>query len=90
MVYAYGYQNPDIALDRDRDIKDMKPSFSTATVSQPKLVNGLIQTTNIGFDHGASGGPVFVKVGNDFKAVGIISSVYGNQQGVIVPLANIR
>lgn len=89
-VFAYGYQNPQISLDPDKGLEKMSPTFSTASVSQANLVNGLIQTTNIGFDHGASGCPVFVKVGSEYRVVGLVSSVYGKEQGVIVPIANIR
>ena len=53
------------------------------------LFIGAINISNKSFDHGNSGGPVFVKEGSEYKVVGIISAGKG-EQGLIIPISKIN
>jgi FHA domain/Trypsin len=66
---------------------NLKPLYSKSMVAQDGLTNGVINLTNRNFGHGNSGGPVFVKRGSEFIAVGIVSAGIGAEIGIIVPLS---
>ncbi len=69
---------------------DLIPLYSSATVAQNGLVNGVINVTNRGFGSGHSGGPVFKYVNGKFIVVGLVSAGIGSEIGIIVPVANLR
>lgn len=75
----------------------VEPLYSESTVAQGNLKKGgIILVTDRNFESGNSGGPVFVRSGNTFKCIGIISfsrtDAYGGQStiGGIVPIAYIK
>jgi hypothetical protein len=52
----------------------VNPLYSESSVGQEGLSSdGMITITSRSFEQGNSGGPAFVKVGNNFKVVGIVS-----------------
>ena len=52
----------------------INPLYSESSVGQQGLSSeGLITITSRSFEQGNSGGPAFVKVGDKFKVVGIVS-----------------
>lgn len=72
-------------------IDDIEPLYSTAKVTKGGLDNGLIVTTDTGFEHGNSGGPVLCYDGNgNVTVVGIVSAGIGNTTGFVVPISKIK
>lgn len=70
-------------------IKSKNPKYNTCYVSQGGTDNGMIDISNIGIEHGNSGGPVFAKnKGGVHVVVGIVSTARSNQ-GAVVPINNI-
>jgi hypothetical protein len=76
---------------------EINPLFSDTKVALDGISPiGLITITNTGFDTDNSGSPVFMKSGNSFLCVGIISFVkYDNKSrlydvGGVVPIANVK
>jgi S1-C subfamily serine protease len=70
-------------------IESRTPKYTTCRVSLDKTDNGMIDITNIGIEHGNSGGPVFVKNADGSRVViGIVSTGRSNQ-GAIVPINNV-
>lgn len=73
------------------DKAGVSPYYSTAIVARDGLAEGgYIPTTSSSFEHGNSGGPVFVKTKGGFKVVGIISAGAGRSTGFIVPISQIH
>jgi len=69
----------------------VQPYYSKATVARNGLAEGgYIPTTSSSFEHGNSGGPVFVKVDKGYKVVGIVSAGAGRSTGFIVPISQIH
>lgn len=68
---------------------DIKPLYNQCNVARDGLSNGVIYISNRGFDQGNSGGPVFIKTGNRYKVVGIVSGGSG-AQGIVVPISAIK
>lgn len=69
----------------------VKPSYSSAEVARDGLADGgYIMTTSTGFEHGNSGGPVFVDRNGKKIVVGIVSGGMGRSTGFVVPIANIK
>lgn len=70
---------------------DISPIFATAQVAKQGLEHGMIATTNSGYEHGNSGGPVFATT-TDGKllVVGLVSSGAGRGLGLIVPIAAVK
>lgn len=68
---------------------DITPFLTEGIVARDGLENGLIMTTTTQFEHGNSGGPVFVtnKKG-EMIVVGIVSAGSGSALGLIVPIAS--
>lgn len=66
------------------------PIASQTQVGSTGLVNGLIITNSPAFDHGNSGGPVFVYNNNQYEVVGLVSGGMGTATGMIVPIAYIK
>ena len=84
-LYVLGYP---FGLDFT-SIDNLKPMYSEVTVGQDGLFKNKIQITDLNFDHGNSGGPVFVEKEGTFTVVGIISaSAYSI--GWIIPIGNTR
>lgn len=87
-VYISGYQNFGATFD---PTKGLEPNYSEANVSQSKLVNGVIQTSNSGIGPGTSGGPAIVKRDGKFYVIGIATATFdGKSQGIITPICNLR
>ena len=84
-VHVLGYSYGD-----DLQQRNLKPLYSKSMVAQDELTNGLINLTNRNFGQGNSGGPVFVKRGDEFIAVGIVSAGIGAEIGIVVPLSALR
>lgn len=68
---------------------NMSPIYSTSTVGRSGLENNTIITTNNSTDSGSSGGPVFIKEGNQYQVVGVVSGGWGDEIGRIVPISSI-
>lgn len=69
----------------------VKPSYSSAEVARDGLADGgYILTTSTGFEHGNSGGPVFVERDGKNVVVGIVSAGAGRSTGFVVPIAAIK
>lgn len=66
----------------------VKPSYSSAEVAREGLAEGgYIMTTATGFEHGNSGGPVFVERNGKKIVVGIVSAGAGRSTGFVVPIS---
>jgi len=70
----------------------VSPIYGSCTVSSAQLQNGYILVTDRNFEHGNSGGPVFVFNDTESKyyAIGIVSAGAGDNTGMIVPLSSIQ
>lgn len=69
----------------------VKPSYSSAEVARDGLADGgYILTTSTGFEHGNSGGPVFVERNGKKVVVGIVSAGAGRSTGFVVPIAAVK
>jgi len=70
----------------------VSPIYGSCTVSSEHLQNGYILVTDRNFEHGNSGGPVFVfnEADNKYYAIGIVSAGTGDNIGMIVPLSAIQ
>lgn len=84
-VHVLGY-----SYGGDLQQRNLKPLYSKSIVAQDNLTNGLINLTNRNFGSGNSGGPVFVKRGDQFIAIGIVSAGIGAEIGIVVPLSAMR
>lgn len=73
-----------------QDGSSLKPLLSETMVAQNGLTNGVINTSVVGFGTGNSGGPVFLKNGDGFVVVGIVSAGRGSAIGVLTPISNMR
>ncbi len=72
-------------------LTDIAPYYSSCPVARDGLDNGIIPITGRSFDHGNSGGPVFIlNTENKYEAVGIISAGRGETIGMIVPVSAVR
>lgn len=72
-------------------IDDIEPLYSKAEVSKRGLDNGVIVTTDTGFEHGNSGGPVLCYDANgNVVVIGIVSAGIGNSTGFVVPISKIK
>lgn len=67
----------------------LQTMFSKSEVGQNGLVNGMINITSRGFDHGNSGGPAFCIKNNQVYEIGIISASIG-AIGNIVPIVSAK
>ena len=72
-----------------QDNSRLQCMYSKSEVGQSGLVNGMINITARGFDHGNSGGPAFASKDGELYAVGIISASMG-AIGNIVPISAAR
>ena len=71
--------------------KGVKPSYSSAEVARDGLADGgYILTTSTGFEHGNSGGPVFVERNGKKIVIGIVSAGAGRSTGFVVPISTIK
>ena len=71
--------------------KSIVPSYSSAEVARDGLAEGgYIMTTSTGFEHGNSGGPVFVERNGKKIVVGIVSAGAGRSTGFVVPISVIK
>jgi flagellar motor protein MotB len=86
-VHVYGYQYASYTQDIE---KGLSPNYSSTTIAQDGLRQGVMQTTNRGFGSGSSGAPVVVEQDGEFLVVGIAVAGVGAEQGLIVPLSNLR
>lgn len=69
----------------------VKPSYSSAEVARDGLADGgYILTTSTGFEHGNSGGPVFVERDGKKVVIGIVSAGAGRSTGFVVPIAAVK
>lgn len=73
------------------DLSNINPKYSEAVVAGEGLEQGYILTTATTFEHGNSGGPVFVttKQGN-MIVIGIVSAGAGRSTGLVVPISAIQ
>ena len=71
---------------------NISPIYGSCVVSSTKLQNGYILVTDRNFEHGNSGGPVFVynEAEAKYYAIGIVSAGAGDNTGMIVPLSAIQ
>lgn len=70
---------------------NVKASRSTAEVARDGLAEGgYILTTSSGFEHGNSGGPVFVEREGKSVVIGIVSAGAGRSTGFVVPISVIN
>lgn len=69
---------------------DISPIYGNCIVSSSGLQNGLIYVTDRNFEHGNSGGPVFILKDNKYYAIGIVSAGTGDNTGFIVPVSAVR
>lgn len=71
--------------------KGVKSLYSTADVAQDGVYdNGYILTTATGFEHGNSGGPVFVEEAGKMTVVGIVSAGAGRSTGCVIPISVVQ
>ena len=71
--------------------KAVTPIYSTAEVAKDGLTDdGYILTTATGFEHGNSGGPVFVERDGKMIVVGIVSAGAGRSTGFVVPICVVK
>ena len=82
-LYILGYP---YGLKGDQD----KPLFSHAEAATSGLTDGVIVTTDTGFEHGNSGGPVMCEVDGVLKVVGIVTAGIGNSTGIVIPITLIQ
>ena len=69
----------------------VQASRSTAEVARDGLADqGYILTTSTGFEHGNSGGPVFVNRDGKDIVVGIVSAGAGRSTGFVVPICAVK
>lgn len=69
----------------------VKPSYSSAEVARDGLAEGgYILTTSTGFEHGNSGGPVFVERDGKKIVIGIVSAGAGRSTGFVVPISAVK
>ncbi|MCB0694593.1 MAG: FHA domain-containing protein [Lewinellaceae bacterium] len=87
VVHVAGYQYSYYTQDLEKGIS---PNYSSTQVAQSGLRQGVIQTSNRGFGQGSSGAPAIVEVDGEFKLVGIAVAGVGSEQGLIVPIGNLR
>lgn len=84
MGYSYG-------LGGSSNSRTASPLLSESLVAQDGLSPiGTISLTDRNFGQGNSGGPVFVKEGNGYKAIGIVSAGTGAEIGFIVPISELQ
>lgn len=70
---------------------NVKPAMSRAEVARDGLAEGgYILTTASGFEHGNSGGPVFVERDGKSIVIGIVSAGAGRSTGFVVPISVIK
>jgi hypothetical protein len=71
---------------------NISPIYGSCIVSSTQLQNGYILVTDRNFEHGNSGGPVFVynEAEAKYYAIGIVSAAAGSNTGMIVPLSSIN
>lgn len=69
---------------------NVRPHLSVAMTSTSGLTEGTIMTTNTTFEHGNSGGPVFINQNNNMVVVGIVSAGAGRSTGFIVPISVVK
>jgi len=69
---------------------DISPIYGSCIVSSDGLRNGLIYVTDRNFEHGNSGGPVFILKDGQYFAIGIVSAGAGGSTGFIVPISAVR
>lgn len=86
-LFVSGYQYPRYTQDLEKGIS---PNFSRTDVAQSGLRQGVIQTTNRNFGSGSSGAPALVEVDGEFRVIGIAVAGVGAEQGLIVPISNLR
>jgi Trypsin-like peptidase domain len=72
------------------DINDISPIYGNCIVSSDGLQNGIIYVTDRNFEHGNSGGPVFIIQDGQYVAIGIVSAGAGGSTGFIVPISSVR
>ena len=69
----------------------VQASRSTAEVARDGLADqGYILTTSTGFEHGNSGGPVFVNRDGKDIVIGIVSAGAGRSTGFVVPICAVK
>lgn len=69
----------------------VKASRSTAEVARDGLADqGYILTTSTGFEHGNSGGPVFINRDGKDIVIGIVSAGAGRSTGFVVPICAVK
>lgn len=71
--------------------KSITPIYSSAEVAKDGLTDdGYILTTATGFEHGNSGGPVFIDRNGKMVVVGIVSAGGGRSTGFVVPICVVK
>jgi len=68
----------------------ISPIYGSCVVSADGLQNGVIMISDRNFEHGNSGGPVFVEKNGKFYVVGIISAGAGDGIGFVVPISAVQ
>lgn len=66
------------------------PIYGNCIVGADGLQDGIILTTARNFEHGNSGGPVFVQKEGRYYVIGIISAGTGDGIGFIVPISAVK
>lgn len=66
---------------------NLTPIFAKTDAALNGLNEGCILSTTVSFDHGNSGGPVFIEDGGEYKVVGIVSGATGQAVGRFSPIS---
>lgn len=72
------------------DKNHIQPQYTYATTSNTGLYHGQIPVTGAQMEPGNSGGPVFCKYDGQYYVVGIVSSVWGRNSGIIIPMSMVN
>lgn len=71
--------------------RDINPVYDSVVVAADGLQNGQILTTDTNYEHGNSGGPVFIESQNgELIVLGIVSAMAGRNTGFVVPISSVR
>jgi pSer/pThr/pTyr-binding forkhead associated (FHA) protein/V8-like Glu-specific endopeptidase len=73
-----------------RSGSNISPIYGSCVVSADGLQDGIILISDRNFEHGNSGGPVFLEKNGKHVVVGIISAGTGDGIGFIVPVSAVR
>ena len=80
-----------LGLGTNPSYKSITPQLSRGITTANGLTNGIILTTDAGYEEGNSGSPVFYKDSSgNLIVIGIVSSGVGRSTGFVVPISVIK